>query len=154
MVSTCSSETSVDFQRTTLRNIPEDTTLHFLSCCYCCGRAITQAVSCRLPTTAARFGPNSCHVGFVGQVLSEYFDVPCQVSFHRLLHTHHHLSSGAGTEGQLLADVPSGLSLAPTKETKKKSTTGVEPTRVKTALVIQAQCPFWHLGESHPCPLQ
>jgi hypothetical protein len=40
-------------------------------------------------------------VGFVvdnaalGQFFSEYFGFPCQ-SFHRLLYTHHHLTSGAG----------------------------------------------------------
>jgi hypothetical protein len=61
------------------------------------------------------------HVGFVvdkaalGQVFSEYFGFPCQFSFHRLLHTHH-LSSEAGTIGQLVADVPSGLSLTPPQE--------------------------------------
>jgi hypothetical protein len=49
----------------------------------------------------------------LGQVFSEYFGFPCQFSFHRLLHTHHHLSSGAGTMGQILTDVPSGLSLTP-----------------------------------------
>jgi hypothetical protein len=49
-------------------------------------------------------------VGFVvdkvalGQGFSDYFGFPCQFSFYRLLHTHH-LSSGAGTIGQLLADV-------------------------------------------------
>jgi hypothetical protein len=64
-------------------------------------------------------------VGFVvdkvalGQVFSEYFGFPCQFSFHRLLHTHRHLSSGAGTIGQILADVPSD-SVSP-QETKKKS---------------------------------
>jgi hypothetical protein len=45
-------------------------------------------------------------VGFVvdkmalGHVFSEYFDFPCQSSFHHLLHNHHHLSSGAGIIGQ------------------------------------------------------
>jgi hypothetical protein len=64
-------------------------------------------------------------VGFVvdkvalGQVFSGYFGFPCQLSFHQLLHTHH-LSSGAGTIGQILADVPSGLSLTPPREIKKK----------------------------------
>jgi hypothetical protein len=64
------------------------------------------------------------HVGFVvnkvalGHVFSEYFVFPCQFSFHRLLHIHHHLSSGAGTIGQVVADVPSGLT--PPQETKKK----------------------------------
>jgi hypothetical protein len=62
-------------------------------------------------------------VGFVvgkvtlGQIFSEYFGFPCQFSFHRLLHTHH-LSSGAGAIIQLVADVPSGLSLTPPQETK------------------------------------
>jgi hypothetical protein len=55
----------------------------------------------------------------LGQVSSEYFGFPCQFSFHRLLHIHHHLSSGAVTIGQLVADVPSGLSLTPPQETKK-----------------------------------
>jgi hypothetical protein len=65
-------------------------------------------------------------VGFVvdkvelGQVFSEYFGFPCQFSFHRLLHTHH-LSSGDGTIGQLVADVPSGLSLTPPKEKVRKT---------------------------------
>jgi hypothetical protein len=65
-------------------------------------------------------------VGFVvdevalGQVLSEYFGFPCQFSFHRLFHIHHHLSAGAGTIGQLVAEVPSGLSLTPPQEIKKK----------------------------------
>jgi hypothetical protein len=77
------------------------------------------------PRRRPAFEPRSGHVGFVvekvalGQVLSEYFGFPCQFSFHRLLHTHH-LSSGAGTIGQLMADVPSGLRLTPPQETKKK----------------------------------
>jgi hypothetical protein len=56
----------------------------------------------------------------LGLVSSQYLGFPCQLSFHRLLHTHH-LSSGAGTIGQLVADVPSGLSLTPPQETKKKT---------------------------------
>jgi hypothetical protein len=44
-----------------------------------------------------------------GHIFSEYFGFPCQFSIHRLLHTH--LSSGAGTMCQRVADVPSGLSL-------------------------------------------
>jgi hypothetical protein len=54
------------------------------------------------------------------QVLSEYFGFLCQFSFHRLLHIYHHLSSGAGTVGRLVADVPSGLSVTTPQETKKK----------------------------------
>jgi hypothetical protein len=50
-----------------------------------------------------------------------YFGFPCQFSFHRLLHVHHYLSSGAGTIGKLVADVPSGFSLIPPQEIKKKN---------------------------------
>jgi hypothetical protein len=53
-----------------------------------------------------------------GQVFSEYFGFPCQFSFHRLFCIHHHLSAGAGTIGQLVADVPSGLSLTSPREKK------------------------------------
>jgi hypothetical protein len=62
-------------------------------------------------------------VGFVvgkvalGKVFSEYFGFHCQFLFHQLLHTH--LSSGAGTVGQPVADVPSGLSLTSPQVTKK-----------------------------------
>jgi hypothetical protein len=65
------------------------------------------------------------HAGFVvdkvalRQVFSEHFGLPCQFSFYWLLHTHH-LSSGAGTIGQLVANVPSGLILTPPQETKMK----------------------------------
>jgi hypothetical protein len=79
------------------------------------GRAIAQAVS------RPGFEPRSGYVGFMvgrvalGQVFSEEF------SFHRLLlNHHHHLSSGAGTICQLVADVPSELSLTPPQENKKK----------------------------------
>jgi hypothetical protein len=81
------------------------------------GHVIAQAVSRWLPTVA-----RSGHVGFVvdkvalGQVFSEYFGFPCQFLFHRLLHILHRLSSGAGTIGQLVADVPSGLGLTPPQE--------------------------------------
>jgi hypothetical protein len=59
----------------------------------------------------------------LGQIFYEYFGFPCQLSFHRLLHIHH-LSFGAGTAGQIVADVPSRLSLTPPK--KKKRTQFVE----------------------------
>jgi hypothetical protein len=90
--------------------------LNFRSNQLTCGRAIAQA---------ARFEPRSGHVGFVvdsvalGQVFSEYFGFPCQFSFHQLLLIHD-LSSGAGTIGQLVADVPSGLSFTRPQETKKR----------------------------------
>jgi hypothetical protein len=66
------------------------------------------------PTRQPRFKPRSGHVGFVvdkvtlGQVFSEYFGFPLQFSFDLQLHTHH-LSSGAATIGQLVAEEPSGL---------------------------------------------
>jgi hypothetical protein len=57
------------------------------------------------PSWRPGFYLRSSHVGFVvdkvalGQVFSEYFCFPCQMSFHRLLHTHR-LSSGTGTTGE------------------------------------------------------
>jgi hypothetical protein len=39
-----------------------------------------------------------------------------------MLHNHHHVLAGAGTIGQTVADVPSGLSLTPPQETKIKTT--------------------------------
>jgi hypothetical protein len=36
----------------------------------------------------------------LGKVFSEYFGFPCKSLFRQLLHSHHHLSIGAGTEGQ------------------------------------------------------
>jgi hypothetical protein len=69
------------------------------------------------------------------QIFSEYFGFPRQLSFHRTLHTHHHhhhhLSSGAGTVGQTVADVPSGLSLAPLKKLKKNRTIFINCDRIR-----------------------
>jgi hypothetical protein len=49
------------------------------------------------------------------QVFSEYFSFLCQFSFHRLLQTHH-LSSGAGTIGQIVPTYQVGsVSLHPKK---------------------------------------
>jgi hypothetical protein len=85
------------------------------------GRAVAQAVSCRLPSAEAGFDPRPVDVGFVvdnvlfGQVFSEYFGFPCQFSSHRLLHTHY-LSSVVGTIGQIVAVVISGLSVTHPKE--------------------------------------
>jgi hypothetical protein len=53
----------------------------------------------------------------LGQVFSEYFNFPCQFSFRQMLYTH--LSSEVGIIVQLVADIPSGLSIAPSQETKK-----------------------------------
>jgi hypothetical protein len=57
------------------------------------------------------------------QVFPDYFGFSCQFSFHRLLHIHHYLSSGAGTIGQLVADVPSAVS-SHSQENKKKTAVG------------------------------
>jgi hypothetical protein len=79
------------------------------------------------PLRWLRLEPRSYHVGFVvdkgaqGHIFSEYFYFPCQFSFHRLLHIHQ-LSSKDGTIGQLVADVPRGLSPIASQETKKKTT--------------------------------
>jgi hypothetical protein len=89
-------------------------------------RAIAQAVSRRLATAAARVKTQirlcgiCCGQNGTGTVFFEYFSFPCQFSFHRLLHIHHHLPFGTSTIGQLMADVPSGLSFTPHQETKQK----------------------------------
>jgi hypothetical protein len=90
-------------------------------------RAIAQAVSHWLPTAAVRVRSHLKSYGIcvekvaLGQVFSEYFIFPCQFSFHRVFHNHRlGVSSGAGTIGQLVADVSSSLSLtAPKKKTEK-----------------------------------
>jgi hypothetical protein len=66
---------------------------------------MTQAVSRRLPTAAARIRAGSGHVGFVvdkvalGQIFSEYFGFHCNFPLHRLLQNPH-LSSEADTISQ------------------------------------------------------
>jgi hypothetical protein len=47
----------------------------------------------------------------LGHVSFYYLCFPRQ-SFHRLLHTHLHPSSGAGTKGHMVADVTIGLTLS------------------------------------------
>jgi hypothetical protein len=92
----------------------KDGALNFIQC-----RTITQAVNRGFPPQLPVFEPRSSHMGFVvdktalGEIFSEYFGFRYQFSFHRLLHIHHYLLSGAGTIGQLVADVPNGLSVTP-----------------------------------------
>jgi hypothetical protein len=68
-------------------------------------------------------------VGFVvekvalEQVFSEYFDFPCQFSFHQMLHNQ---SSEAGTICQLVADVPSRFSVTPPHEIKNNQSSEKE----------------------------
>jgi hypothetical protein len=96
--------------------------------------SILWASSSNLPPRRPGFDLRSGHVGFVvdkvalGQVSSEYFGFPCQFSFHRLPHTNQP-SSGASTIGQMVADVPSGLSLTQPQETKKNQL----PTQIKSS---------------------
>jgi hypothetical protein len=78
----------------------------------------------------------------VGQVSSEYFGFPCH-SFHRLLHIHHHPSSGAGTVSQTVADVPSGLSHNPPEETKRKTKTTITETQTTPYCAIQERFLKW-----------
>jgi hypothetical protein len=59
----------------------------------------------------------------LGQVFSGYFGFSCQFSFHRQLLIHH-LSSGAGKIGQLVAEVPSGRYLKKLKKTSENGLTG------------------------------
>jgi hypothetical protein len=86
------------------------------------GSAIAQAVSRRLPKAAVRvrFQVTSCGIfggpSSTGAAFLLAFQFLCQFSFHQILHTH--LSSVAGTTGQLVADVASGLSLTPPHEIK------------------------------------
>jgi hypothetical protein len=58
-----------------------------------CGRAIAQAVSRRLSTAAARVRAEvrSCGQSGTAAGFLRVLRFPCQFSFHRLLHTHHHL---------------------------------------------------------------
>jgi hypothetical protein len=66
-----------------------------------------------------------------------YICFPCQFSFHQKLHTHLNVSFGAGTIGQLVADVPSGFSLIPPHVTKSKALIGQAVPRVLTMEVVE-----------------
>jgi hypothetical protein len=62
-----------------------------------------------------------------------------------MLHTH--LSSAAGTTGQLVAEVPSGLSLTPFQEIQKK----VQQFQENHDIVEQSACQVKDSG-SRKCP--
>jgi hypothetical protein len=76
------------------------------------------------PLRRSEFDPRSSHAWFVvdnvalRQGFSEYFCFLCQFTF-RLFQTRPHLSSWAGTIGQIVADVTSGLSLTHSNKFKK-----------------------------------
>jgi hypothetical protein len=85
-------------------------------------RATAQAVGRRFPTAAARVRAQATSCGICcGQsgAVEGFLRVlrfPLPILFPLTAPT---LSSGSGTIGQLLADVPSGLNLTPTKKLKK-----------------------------------
>jgi hypothetical protein len=95
----------------------------------CPGSAIAQTVSRKLPTAAARIRSHVKSCGICGgqsgtaEGILRVLSFPCQISFHQMLHTQ--LSSGAFTVGQLVADVPSGLSFTLPKDTTTKKSIGV-----------------------------
>jgi hypothetical protein len=76
------------------------------------------------PLRRPGFEPGSGHVGFVvdkvavGQV---FLGTSVSPTNSQSTDIHHHVLSRTGTIGQLVADVPSGLSLTPPQETKKKT---------------------------------
>jgi hypothetical protein len=83
---------------------------------------MAQAVSGRLPTAAARVRSHVKSHGICGgqkwrrgKFSPGTSGFPCQFSFNQVLHAH--LSPGAGTIPQRVADAPSGLSLTPPQET-------------------------------------
>jgi hypothetical protein len=98
------------------------------------GRAVVQAVIRRLPIAAVRVPAQvrSCRIcggrSGTGAGFLRVFRF-CH-SFHRLLHTRHHASSGAGTIGRMVAAVPSGLSLTQPEQT---GTTASSKERLKYA---------------------
>jgi hypothetical protein len=80
--------------------------------------------SCGFPHRRPLLRPRSGHVRFevdkvaLVQISSEYFGFSCQFIFPQMLHTH--VSSGAGTIGQLVAEVSSELSITLPHETERK----------------------------------
>jgi hypothetical protein len=74
------------------------------------GRAVAQAVSRGVSPWRPGFELGSGHLGFVvnkvalRRVFSDYFGFPLQ-SFYWLLNTHHYLSSGVSTTGQIVDSV-------------------------------------------------
>jgi hypothetical protein len=81
--------------------------------------------------------------------LGQYFRFSCQLSFHRLLHTHLHLQSGTSTIGQLVADIPSGLSLTPSQEIRSNNYAFEVPIR---PLLLLEFCVITRLLNIVHCP--
>jgi hypothetical protein len=121
--------------------------VHFITYVSICSRAIAQAVSRRLPTEAALVwaqvrscgtygGQSGTGAGFL-RILR--FPLPILIP---PTAPHYHLSSGAGTIGQLVADVPSGLSLTPPKDTNKKKTKFLFAPTESLIILYNAQALF------------
>jgi hypothetical protein len=117
---------------------------------------LTRLVAGFLPRQPS-FKPRSAHVGFLvdevemERVFFEYFGFPCQFSFYQLLYIHHHVSSGAGTIGKTVADVPNGLSLTRPQETWKKKMSSLFrqrylPNAAICGLLMLLECVSWLLG--------
>jgi hypothetical protein len=93
---------------------------------YLLGCAIAQAVSRQVPTEAAqvRAQVKSCWIcggqSGTGTGFLRVLRFPLQILIPPTAPHSSSISSGAGTIGQLVADVPSGLSLTPSQETKTK----------------------------------
>jgi hypothetical protein len=89
-------------------------------------RAIAQAVSQRFSTATARVRVWSCGICGGQNVTEKSFlwvlRFPLPILIPPTVPQSSHLSSGAGTISQLVADVPTGLSFTPPQETKKKTT--------------------------------
>jgi hypothetical protein len=91
---------------------------------------MTQAVSRLLPTAAAGVRPQVISCGIcggqsnTGACFLRVLRFPLSIL---ILPTAPHSSSGAGTVGQLVADVPSGLSLTPPQENNKKNYAKFKP---------------------------
>jgi hypothetical protein len=90
------------------------------------GRAIAQAVSNRLPTGASRVRAQVRSCGICGGQSGTVVGFPGALPFPLPIiippTAHYHLSSRTRTIGQLVAEVPSGLS-HPTQNSKKKYVT-------------------------------
>jgi hypothetical protein len=87
------------------------------------GRAVAQAVSHRLPTAAVRVRDQVMPCGICGgqSGTGAGFLRVLRLPLPSLIPTTapHSSSTGAGTIGQLVVDVPSGLRLSPFQETNK-----------------------------------
>jgi hypothetical protein len=118
--------------------------LEFSSYMACGAAPYLKRLVAGFPPWRSGFHPGSGQVGFMvdkvalGQVFSEYFNFPCQSSFHHLLHNHPHLSSGAGTIGQKWPQYK-GLSPTPLAMKKNKNTWLLISIHIATLINLSLQ---------------